>query len=173
MTKLLETLKNINLKEIVKEAIIANGAQVVKSEQWLDLDYDHSGNTFNNNAPLVINVKTIFAADESKTLAFLTFHNGGDPRGNYEDETYILQGDAIHDDQVTIYSGEGGYISYNWNTGETEYRNDRNSELWTIDPEACKIRHTEGSDPAPYTIIEAILNHIYGADLRDFTLDND
>lgn len=74
---------------------------------------------------------------------------------------------------MTIYSGEGGYISYNWNTGEAEYRNDRDSESWTIDPEARKIRHTEGSDPAPHAIIEAILKHIYGADLRDFTLDND
>lgn len=173
MTKLLETLKNINLKEIVKEAMIENGAQVIKCDQWLDLDYDHSGNTFNNNAPLVINVKTIFAADESKTLAFLTFHNGGDPRRNYEDDTYILQGDMIYTEQVPIYTGEGGCIFYNWNNGETEYRNDRDTESWTISPDSCKIYHTEGSDPAPYTIIEAILNHIYGADLRDFTLDKE
>lgn len=173
MTKLLETLKNINLKEIVKEAMIENGAQVIKCDQWLDLDYDHSGNTFNNNAPLVINVKTIFTADESKTLAFLTFHNGGDPRGNYEDDTYILQGDMIYNEQVTLYSGEGGYISYNWNTGETEYRNDSDSESWTIDPESCKILHTDGDKPAPYNIIKAILEHIYGADLRDFTFDKE
>lgn len=70
MTKLLETLKNINLKEIVKDAMIENGAQVIKCEQWLDLDYDHRGNTFNGNAPLVINIKTIFAADESNTCFF-------------------------------------------------------------------------------------------------------
>lgn len=170
MTKLLETLKNINLKKIVKYALIENGAQVVKSDQWIDLDYDHSGNTYNSNAPLVINIKTIFAADESKTLAFLTFHNGGDPRGNYEDDTYILQGDAIYNDQVTLYSGNSGYISYNWNTGATEYQDGR--ECWTIEPMSGKIYHTDGDQAAPVDVLKAIIDNIYQADLADFTLDD-
>lgn len=171
MKNIFETLNNINLKETVQRALVENGAQVVQCERWLDLEYSNTGNTYNNNAPLVIQIKTIQAADESQTIAFLTFHNGGDPRGNYETDTYILQGDQLYEDTTTIYSGEGGTICYNWNTGATEYQD--GGECWTIDPMSGKIYHTDGDQAAPVDILKAIIDNIYLADFDDFSLDNE
>lgn len=173
MKNIIETLKNINLKETVQRALIDNGAQVVQCERWLDLEYTNTGNTYNNNAPLVIQTKTIQAADESQTLAFLTFHNGGDPRGNYEENTYILQGDQLYEDTVNLYSGEFGNVSYNWNTGDTEYQSNDCHECWTINPMDCKIYHTDGDKAAPVDVLKAIVDNIYQADFADFTLDNE
>ena len=87
MTNLIETIKTVDLKAAVKEHIANQDAQVITCDD-LDLAYDCSGNTYNINAPVIIETKTLFASDETKTLVFLTFHNGGDPRGNYEKETY-------------------------------------------------------------------------------------
>ena len=164
-------LNNINLKQIIKDHITDNGGQVVQSENWIDLDYTHTGNTYNQNAPIVIQVKVIEAQNPDQTTAFITFHNGGDPRGNYETDTYIIQGESIYDTSVKVYSGEQGRIVYDWNTGETTYTTDDQGEQWTIDPMNGTIYHTDGDQPAPLDTLTAIVNAIYDTEISDFTVE--
>lgn len=164
-------LKNIDLKQTVKDHIMNNGGQVIHSEQWLDLEYTHTGNTHNQNAPLVVEVKVIEAQNPDQTTAFITFHNGGDPRGNYETDTYIAQGETIYDTSVQIYTGEHGRIVYDWNTGDTTYTNNRLTEEWTVCPMHGTVYHNNGDQPAPLAILKAIIEEIYCVDMKDFMIE--
>ena len=76
-------LKNINLKQTIKEHIIDHGGQVIQSENWIDLEYTHTGNTYNQNAPIVIQVKVIEAQNPDQTTAFITFHHGATMRATH------------------------------------------------------------------------------------------
>jgi hypothetical protein len=76
-----------------------SAAVINKAVFDLDLDFDKSYNSYNEEFCININEVRI-----KGTTIFITQHKGGDPRGNYENKTYVIFCDNMDDTFEVFYT---------------------------------------------------------------------